>query len=248
VRVHVGGDVEPVQPLVELAVVFDFLRGIEQHGGHPVRARIPVCAAQARVERVGHGHCPPDTLTFFEDFLLPCIRRERLAFLDAQRLEHSHEETVALLHWVVVDELRELLPVSDAFGFKRIDRFARGGKGAIGLGVVSLAVGVDAQLCHHVFSGSHVAVLHQTTNQNVVVVHRGHHDEITLFRQLPFVARRHKEELATFSRVRASPSDLRYRAEPEIIHHARRRSRWNFEDNRTILAQISEGESVIMSL
>jgi hypothetical protein len=42
--------------------------------------------------------------------LLAGVRRERPAFLDAQRLQHGHEEPVVLLNRVVVDDRGESRP------------------------------------------------------------------------------------------------------------------------------------------
>jgi hypothetical protein len=48
--------------------------------------------------------------TGFEDGRLPGVRLERLALLDAQRLQRGHVEGIVLLHRVVVDDGCESLP------------------------------------------------------------------------------------------------------------------------------------------
>ena len=48
-------------------------------------------------------------------------------------------------------------------------------------------------------------------------VQYGHHNDVTFLRQIAFVSRRHGRNFPTLPAGRASPSDLRYRAEPEII-------------------------------
>ncbi len=45
---------------------------------------------------------------------MPCVGFERLAFFDAQQLEHGHEEAVAFVNGVVVDDRRKSRPVFDA--------------------------------------------------------------------------------------------------------------------------------------
>src|SRR5438132_1522896 len=87
-----------------------------------------------------------ETRTLFQDALLASIRRKRFALLDTQRLQHRHEKAVPLLHRVVVDHLRQQLPVREPLGWVRVDVFARDAKDSVGLGIGTLAIGIDARV------------------------------------------------------------------------------------------------------
>jgi hypothetical protein len=44
-------------------------------------------------------------------FRLPFVGLERLALLDAERHEHRHKKSVAVLYRLMLDHRRELLPI-----------------------------------------------------------------------------------------------------------------------------------------
>src|SRR5260370_22415549 len=185
-KVHCLGwpcaEVEIVQALGELTVEFGFvlrsLFGVKNKRVLPMLAGIGPCALQSWIEtgRLRHGVTDPCTL--FEDSRLTGVRCERLALLDAERLEHGDEEAVAFLHRVVVDDVRQQLPVREALRFNRIDVLARGWNYPVGLGIVALAIRIDACFLEEFGCSGDVAVYHKTAKEEHVYVHLRVHDEI----------------------------------------------------------------------
>jgi hypothetical protein len=108
-----------------VAVRIGFLVGIHEH--HPVPVGVGERRGDAEallgVEEERSRYRVADLGRVLEAGALPRIGLERLAFLDAQRLEHGHKEAVAFLNGVV-DDCGEPRLVFDAARRGRGDRLA----------------------------------------------------------------------------------------------------------------------------
>src|SRR6266487_3112478 len=69
-----------------------------------------------------------------------------LPFSIPSGLSIAMKKAIALCHRIVVDHLRQQLPVREPLGFVRVDVFARDAKDSVGLGIGTLAIRIDARL------------------------------------------------------------------------------------------------------
>ncbi|MBM3953863.1 MAG: hypothetical protein FJ309_04495 [Planctomycetes bacterium] len=139
----------------------------EKQGDLPVPARPDFRPFEplAVGDRPGHHLAGPGGVD--EDLLLPLGRRERLALLDAQRLEHSHHHPVALVDRFLLDDLRETLPIREAARLFAAPPAPRR-RYVTGRGVaVALAVGIDPQAVDELPGSGRIGIEHAVGRPDV---------------------------------------------------------------------------------
>ncbi len=119
---HLGGHcrgrghglVEPRRIFVQRRRKLGFRAGLETERDLPAPVRPDGRICQALLVRVGTRHRLADQRRFGQEPGLPRIRREGLALLDAQGLEHRHHDAVALPNGLLVDGRGEQFPIGHA--------------------------------------------------------------------------------------------------------------------------------------
>ena len=219
-----------------------FLIGLlEKQRDLPVSTRPDFRTLEPLLVGDGAGHHLTGLRGVDENLLLPFGRGERLALLDAQRLEHPHHHPVALVDRFLLDDLREALPVGEA-AWLFAAPWATRRRDVTGWGwVFALAVGIDLQSVDERLGFGRIGIEHAVGGPDV---HRGRTEDSVALRLHVRVIGAEDQILSTRALIGAGLAGIGDGPLPEIGEAARRRAGGHLEHQRPGLLQIGKRHDV----
>ena len=171
---HLGGHgwgrrhrlIEPRRIFIQRRRKLGFRAGLETQRDLPAPVRPDRRIREALLVCVGTRHRLTDKRRLDQEFGLPRVWLEGLALLDAQGLEHRHEEAVALANGLLVDGRGEQLPIGHAAGLGAAPGLAAWRNKLSGRRNRALAVGVDAELVEQRLGDLWVGTEHAKTDEH----------------------------------------------------------------------------------